>query len=137
MPEAAQMPCHHPAWPRKCSKCKRPADGFNVVIPLGTRLDPKTGEWRRYAWGLGGTACIRCRIVILPLALDEAPSWIDQNRIGELIYSAVWFQGIQKIVWLSEKKYNKRCCLPPEPGSKPAEGEDDAGRSKGSGGDGA
>jgi hypothetical protein len=122
MNPSAQMPTHHPAWPRRCPKCRKPADGFNVVVPVGEKVDPKTGELRQTAWGLNGVACIKCQVIHLPLVLSEAPSFVDQNYIGTLIYSAPWFRSIQAVVWLKEKMFNKKCCLPPEPESEPKGG---------------
>lgn len=105
----AGMPAHHPNWPRKCPRCKKPADGFQVVVPTGIK------DGKQTAWGLNGVACIRCQWICVPLVLDEAPDEVDQNYIGRLIYRAPWFRTIKAVQWMKEDTFNKKCCLPPEP----------------------
>ena len=97
------MPCHHPAWPRKCPVCQKQAHGFNITMPIG----------EKWAYGWSGLACIDCYRVVVCDNFEGIP--IKGFKVGKKdIENALWrtcyfYKAEWRIHWLSVADFERMC----------------------------
>ncbi len=107
---ADPVPRHHPKWPRRCPKCSIPALGFRVVVPIGRRLDPDSGEMRTWAWSTTVMACERCHKAVLPSPEEGAP--VTEEYLRALMRTDVY--GLHTVNFVSVDLYQSMYCIPAE-----------------------